>query len=162
MQDFIHTPVGSAPVEIYEDGGGLVTEYQRKALQYAFEHRRVEIRGSCRSACILALSVPDVCAAPSAVVKAHFAYEEKSRKIRRDVTDEMLGALPQNIREAIETNIQTNYTPGATLTYAELRRLGIPPCTQLKVTVKQKDPPKENALAQIFKYFKGQRPVANR
>jgi hypothetical protein len=74
MQDFLHTPLGSAPVAIIEDGGGYVTEYQRKAQQYTFEGRRVEIRGSCRSACVLALSVPDVCVAPGAVVRAHHAY----------------------------------------------------------------------------------------
>lgn len=162
MQDFIHPPAGSAPVAIYEDGGGLVTEYQRRAIQYAFENRRVEIRGSCRSACVLALSVPNVCVAPYAIVKAHYAYEEKSLKIRPDITGEMLNSLPKNIKTVLEKNMQRTYTPGSTLTYDELRQLGVPDCSSNKIAAKKPEAPKENALDQILKYFRGKRPVANR
>ena len=153
MQDFIHPPPGSAPVAIYEDGGGLVTEYQNRAFQYGLEKRRVEIHGSCRSACVLALSVPDVCVSPNAVVKAHQAYEKYSQKTREDVTHQMLDALPTKIRTVLERNIQTHYTPESTLTYTELRELGIPACQQQKAKVKVVKKQQETALAQILKFF---------
>lgn len=165
MQDFIHTPAGYAPVEIYEDGGGLVTEYQRKAIQYSLENRQVQIKGACRSACLLALSVPDVCVTPSAVVKAHHAYEEKTHKVRYDVTQQMLNSLPPKIKHALENSIEVNYTPDATLTYQELRELGVPSCSQAKPRthiVRKPEPQKENALLQILKLFPGKLPYANR
>ena len=153
MQDFLHTPPGYAPVAIYEDGGGLVTEYQRKALQYKLEGRRVEIHGSCRSACVLALSVPDVCVVQGAVVKAHHAYETYTKRVRADVTQEMLGALPQNIQSVLRSNMRTYYTDGSTLTYEELKGLGIPDCSQVKSRVAKVKKPQETALSQILKYF---------
>lgn len=153
MQDFLHTPMGSAPVAIYEDGGGLVTEYQRKALQYTLEGRRVEIHGSCRSACVLALSVPDVCVVPGAVVKAHHAYETYTKRVRADVTQEMLGALPQNIQSVLRSNMRTYYTPESTLTYEELKGLGISDCKSSKPRIAKAKKPQETALSQILRYF---------
>lgn len=153
MQDFLHTPMGSAPVAIYEDGGGIVTAYQRKAQQYTLEGRQVEIHGSCRSACILALSVPDVCVAPGAVVKAHFAYEYYTKTIREDVTQEMLRALPYNIQNVLRANIQVKYNEGSTLTYEELKGLGIADCQHHKPRVAKVKKPQETALSQIFKFF---------
>ena len=116
------------PVVIYNDGGGLVDRYISQAHQYALEKRRVEIRGSCRSACTLALSVPLVCASPGAQVKMHHAREEYSGKERRDITDQMLAELPVLIRQRLEGHIQYNYSREATLEYEDLRSLGIPDC----------------------------------
>ena len=59
MGDFTAPPPNNAPVAIYEDGGGLVKKYQEMAFQYKLEGRKVKILGSCRSACVLALSVPN-------------------------------------------------------------------------------------------------------
>lgn len=162
MQDFLHPPLGSAPVEIYEDGGGLVTEYQRKAMQYSLEGRRVEIRGSCRSACVLALSVPNVCVTDGAVVKAHYAFEADTKKPRLDITDQMLSALPVKVKSVLEKNIQPQYTPGATLTYSELRDLGISSCSRETPRIRKVEKPTESAIDQILRYFGGRRPVANR
>lgn len=153
MQDFLHTPPGSAPVAIIEDGGGYVTEYQRKAQQYTFEGRRVEIRGSCRSACVLALSVPDVCVTPGAIVKAHHAYEIHSKQVRADITHQMMSELPVKIRAALEPQIQTRYTQSSTLTYNELRALGVPDCAQVKTKPVKAQTQQETALRQIMKYF---------
>lgn len=116
------------PVVIYEDGGGLVDKYIAQAHQYALENRRVEIKGSCRSACTLALSVPSVCVAPGAVVKMHQAYEIYSGRERPDITNKMLNELPVNIRQRLEGHISRDYTAEATLTYDDLRHLGIPDC----------------------------------
>lgn len=121
------------PVVINEDGGGLVTKYLEQAHIYRFEGRRVEIRGSCRSACLLALSVPKVCVSKSAVVKAHHAYESETGVRRPDVTKKMLWELPENIRVYLDGKIQNTYTPESTLTYAELRKLDVPDCDRNNV-----------------------------
>ena len=100
MSPFLYPPPDiKQPVVIYNDGGGLVTKYFEQAYRYKMEGRRVEIRGSCRSACILALSVPNVCVSPAAEVKAHNAYEKYTGVRRPDVTEEMLAELPNNIRQ---------------------------------------------------------------
>jgi hypothetical protein len=93
MGDFTTPPPNNAPVAIYEDGGGLVTKYQQMAMQYRLEGRKVKILGSCRSACVMALSVPNVCVGPNAVVKAHQAYEADTGVRRPDVTAVMMNSL---------------------------------------------------------------------
>jgi hypothetical protein len=65
----------------------------------------------------------------------------------------MLDALPTKIRTVLERNIQTHYTPESTLTYTELRELGIPACQQQKAKVKVVKKQQETALAQILKFF---------
>jgi hypothetical protein len=128
MSDFIHPPEGNAPVAIYEDGGGLVSKYQAAAFEYNLTGRKVKILGSCRSACIYALSVKNVCVGPNAVVKAHMAYEKYTNILREDITDQMISALPQPIYERLNGNITKNYNPKTTLTYNDLISLGIPKC----------------------------------
>ncbi len=129
MSPFLHPPVDiRQPVVIISDGGGLVDDYMKAAWQYRLEKRRVEIRGSCRSACILALSVPNVCVAPGALVKAHHAYEVDTHTPRTDITDKMLAQLPVKIRTKLDGNITVNYNPNATLTYTQLVALGVPSC----------------------------------
>ena len=127
--NFLYPPTDiKQPVAIYNDGGGLVDKYIAQAHQYALEGRRVEIRGSCRSACTLALSVPSVCVSPGAQVKMHQAYELYSGKERPDITDKMLNELPANIRQRLEGHISRDYSSEATLNYSDLRSLGVPDC----------------------------------
>ena len=130
--DFTTPPPNMEPVAIYSDGGGLVDKYRTAAYQYRTEGRLVKILGPCRSACVLALSVPNVCVGPNAVVKAHHAYEQDSGKLRPDMTLAMMNELPNSIRKEIEPHIQKQYTDGATLTYSKMRSLGIPDCSQVK------------------------------
>lgn len=141
MSQFLYTPPNNAPVVIYADGGGLVNNYFDKAHQYTLEGRRVEIRGSCRSACLLALSVKNVCVGPGAVVKAHHAYEQTTGAVRSDYTDRMLSELPRAVKDRLAGKIQKNYNPAATLDYSELRALGIPACG--KPSTVATDRPKE-------------------
>jgi hypothetical protein len=136
MATFLAPPPGNSPVVITNDGGGLVNKYFEQAYAYRIQGRRVEIRGSCRSACVLALSVPDVCVSPGAVVKAHQAYEEWTGKLRPDYTEAMLDRLPPKIKTALSGKIQRNYTADSILTYDELRALGVADCGKQKVVVK--------------------------
>lgn len=142
MSEFISPPPNMQPIAIYEDGGGLVDKYRIMAAQYRLEGRQVKILGSCRSACVLALSVPNVCVGPSAIVKAHSAYEQSSGRLRPDVTASMMQDLPYNIRSKIEPNITRQYNPAATLTYRQLIGLGIPDCSKARVANPQPDPSK--------------------
>jgi len=162
MGDFIQPPPNMQPVAIYEDGGGLVSKYQAMAQQYRLEGRRVKIVGSCRSACILALSVPTTCVARGAVVKAHYAYEQNTGAIRYDVTNTMMQDLPERIRNRIEPNLGRNYNYKTTLNYNDLVGLGVPSCDQELVAVrshKVKSVPIEsksafNPFSQIVGYIR--------
>lgn len=144
MSPFLAPPPSiNQPVVIYNDGGGLVDRYIAQAHQYNIEGRRVEIRGSCRSACLLALSVKNVCVGQAAQVKAHHAYEKSSGITRPDVTETMLVELPLNIRRRLDGKIQENYTAAATLEYSDLRKLNIPDCDKTTVAT---DTPKQKTI----------------
>ena len=152
MGDFTAPPPNTAPVAIYEDGGGLVTKYQQMAWQYRLEGRKVKILGSCRSACVLALSVPNVCVGPRAVVKAHQAYERDTGVRRADVTSSMMSSLPDRIRAQLEPNLTQEYNSKTTLHYSDLVRLGVKPCdTVTIVKVKHINHPVEiNPIASLI------------
>lgn len=149
MGQFLSPPPNNAPVAIYNDGGGLVNAYQQAALSYKLQGRRVEIRGSCRSACLLALSVPNVCVSPAAQVKAHFAYEQDTGVIRHDITDEMLASLPVPIKNRLNGKITKGYNPNATLNYADLRELGVPDCSEKPKTTKIIASDKQNSSRKV-------------
>lgn len=129
MGDFIQPPPNMQPVAIYEDGGGLVSKYQAMAQQYRLEGRKIKIMGSCRSACVLALSVPTTCVAPGAVIKAHYAYELDTKIIRYDVTNRMMSDLPERIRNQLEPNLGRSYNSKTILNYKDLVSLGVPSCS---------------------------------
>lgn len=136
-------PPPVAPVAIYEDGGGLVHKYRVMAYQYRMEGRQVRILGSCRSACVLYLGVPNVCVGPKAEIKAHHAYDLKTLQLRPEITKKMMSEIPQNIAARLLPNIQREYTEGATLRYKELLKLGIKDCStmpQISQAEKHSDP----------------------
>lgn len=153
--DFTTPPPNMEPVAIYNDGGGLVDQYRVAAWRYRAEGRQVKILGSCRSACVLALSVPNVCVGPGAVVKAHHAYELGSRRLRPDITQAIMRELPDNIRGEIEPNVQKDYNDGSTLTYSEMRSLGIPDCSQVKPEKRMIAAPKPKKVKSIRVVAKG-------
>ena len=115
---FLYPPPNNAPIVITDDGGGIVEDFLNKAQQYNVEGRRVEIRGSCRSACIIALSVRNVCVAPGGTVKAHLPYEKWTGKIRMDYVQKMLDPVPYKIKTYLEGRLQKDYTSDTTLNYA--------------------------------------------
>ena len=131
-------PAITQPVVIREDGGGLVSKYMDQVHIYNAEGRRVEIRGSCRSACTMALAVKNVCVGTRAVVKWHNAYNEITGERRPDVTAKMIEPLPAKVRAYISGKVQDDYTYASILDYNELRKLGIPDCDS--GTIKAADP----------------------
>lgn len=128
MPAFLDTPPNHDPVVITEDGGGLVQKYIDAALKYALEKREVQIAGSCRSACMMALAVKNVCVWPNAEVAVHYAYDKDTGRIRKDVTDLMTSALPNNIQAHLKGKIRVDFWSGATMTADELVTLGVRRC----------------------------------
>jgi hypothetical protein len=130
MPGFLSPPPPDYPVVITQDYGGYVAEYENAAFNYREKGVRVEIRGQCRSACTLALTVPNVCVAEGAIVAWHQAYEPNTHRLRPDVTNRMLANMPPRIKQHLEGKIQASYTTEATLNYSDLRSLGIPDCNE--------------------------------
>jgi hypothetical protein len=126
------SPSSSGPVIITNDGGGVVTTYQDAVYRYNTQHRRVEIRGSCRSACTLALAVNNVCVASGAILKWHHAYNPATGAPVYSVTNDMMAMTPTKIRRLVEPNIGINYNPNATLNYQQLVALGVPDCAEFR------------------------------
>lgn len=134
MPAFLDVPPNHAPVVITEDGGGLVQKYLDQALRYALEKREVQIAGSCRSACMLALSLDRVCVWPEAEVKVHHAYDRDTGRIRYDITNLMTSVLPEKIQKRLSGNIRSEYWEGATMTGDELVSLGVKRCELTSVS----------------------------
>ena len=134
MSEFLDPPALVRPIVINNDGGGLVDKYETAVRRYTLEGREVRIKGSCRSACILSLSVPNVCVYPGAVVKAHNAYEMDTGVRRPDVTARILSSLPYRVRLKLEGQVRDQYWKGSILTGSDLIKLGIRNCGDGNVT----------------------------
>lgn len=128
MSGFLDVPPVPAAIVITDDKGGLVEKYQLAALRYNILNRRIIIDGSCRSACVLALSVRNICITPNAVVKFHHAYEQKTGILRPDVTKVMVNSLPMAVQIAVQGKITKNYNEATTLDYSKLISLGYRSC----------------------------------
>lgn len=136
MHPFLYPPpVIEQPVVIAEDNGGIVAEYQRAAAQYNNENRRVEIRGACRSACILALGVKNVCVGKGAYIQWHHAFDTYTHEPLYFVTQKMLEQIPYKIAQKVRPYISIKYNPQASLSYSQLLQLGIPDCDGYKPAV---------------------------
>lgn len=127
MGEFVNPP-DHGPIVIVEDGGGLVDKYEQAMLQYWIEKRRVEIKGSCRSACMMALAVPNVCVHRSAVVKVHQAYEPKTGIRHPEVTARMVNMMPARVKEHLSGHVTDWYNSTTTMSGTTLISLGIPEC----------------------------------
>ena len=123
------------PVIIEQDRGGLVAVYQKAVMQYNSENRRVEIRGSCNSACTLALGVKNVCVGKGAIIRWHHAYDSSTGIRRSDITREMLSQIPFKVAQRVGPYISVDYNEHTTLNYAQLLQLGIADCDGYNPTV---------------------------
>jgi hypothetical protein len=123
------------PVIVERDSGGLVSSYQKAVIQYNLENRRVEIRGSCNSACTLALGVKNVCVGKDAIIRWHHAYDQSTGIRRADITREMLSQIPFTVAQRVGPYISVDYNDHTTLNYAQLLQLGIADCDGYNPTV---------------------------
>ena len=128
MGGFTEMPPRMEPVVITYDGGGLVAQYKKAAMDYRLQGREVKIAGLCRSACVYALTVPKVCVFPGAIVSAHYATDIDEGFPREQATEAILNDLPKAIGDTLRPHIQKNFNRGSTLTADQLVKLGIKRC----------------------------------
>ncbi|MBI5012729.1 MAG: hypothetical protein HZC06_08385, partial [Methylocystis sp.] len=81
----------------YKDVGGLVSDYEALTERYRRENREVRLH-ECRSACTLALSLPNVCVYPDAKVKFHQAYNAINREVDLGVSSRLFASYPTAVQ----------------------------------------------------------------
>ncbi len=91
-----------AAVVVQKDVGGLVRAYQERTELYRAQNREVRLH-ECRSACTLALSLPNVCVYPSSLLKFHQAYNDITKEVDYGVTNELWSSYPIGVREKLGT-----------------------------------------------------------
>ncbi|MDO5632812.1 MAG: hypothetical protein Q4G22_13390 [Paracoccus sp. (in: a-proteobacteria)] len=91
------TPVraGAEPIVIRNDRGGNVMQAIARRNQLAQSGRRVEVRGYCRSACTIYITLPNACLGPGARVGFH-APRIEGTTIIPPYVDQMMGAYYRN------------------------------------------------------------------
>jgi hypothetical protein len=94
---YLSPPPNSQPVIVYKDTGGLVSDYEAQTELYRRTNREVRLH-ECRSACTLALSLPNVCVYPDAQVKFHQAYNALTRETDLGVSDKLFNSYPAQVR----------------------------------------------------------------
>ncbi|MFM8858971.1 MAG: hypothetical protein ACKOEW_02535 [Methylocystis sp.] len=94
---YLSPPPAPAPVIVYKDVGGLVTDYEAQTEQYRRENRDVRLH-ECRSACTLALSLPNVCVYPDAKVKFHQAYNAITKEVDLGVSSKLFASYPAQVQ----------------------------------------------------------------
>ncbi len=99
---YLDPPPMPAAVVVQKDVGGLVRAYQERTELYRSQNREVRLH-ECRSACTLALSLPNVCVYPSSTLKFHQAYNDITKEVDHGVTGELWSSYPQGVREKLGT-----------------------------------------------------------
>lgn len=120
---YLSPPPAPAPVVVYKDVGGLVTDYEAQTEQYRRENREVRLH-ECRSACTLALSLPNVCVYPDSKIKFHQAYNAITREVDLGISAKLFAAYPA----AVQTRLGYLTREYRILSGAELITLGMRNC----------------------------------
>ncbi|MDP2355850.1 MAG: hypothetical protein Q8M31_07275 [Beijerinckiaceae bacterium] len=132
---YLHPPPSpNLPVVVQKDLGGLVSEYRAVTELYRQQNREVRLH-ECRSACTLALSLPNVCVYPTSVLRFHSAYHRDTKQVDQSISRELLSAYPAAVRERLGNHLTRNYR---SIGGAELIGLGVRDCTK---------PPSETMIA---------------
>jgi hypothetical protein len=134
---YLSPPPSPQPVVVYKDVGGLVSDYEARTEDYRRENREVRLH-ECRSACTLALSLPNVCVYPDAKLKFHQAYNEQTREADLGVSARLFDSYPTAVRGRLGY-LTRQYK---VLSGVELIALGVRDCSQGdRVMVASKKPP---------------------
>jgi hypothetical protein len=94
---YLDPPPFPAPVVVLKDVGGFVSEYQAQTARFRQEGREVRLH-ECRSACTLALSLPNVCVYPTSLLKFHKAYNANTRAVDEGVSQELFRSYPAAVQ----------------------------------------------------------------
>jgi len=140
---YLDPPPAPAPVEVVRDIGGYVKDYREQTEIYRRENRDVRLH-ECRSACTLALSLPNVCVYPDSLIKFHQAYDETTRIVDEGVSQDLFQSYPPAVRARLGT-LTRQYQ---SLSGAELIELGIRDCREKRtILIAQSASPQERGTA---------------
>lgn len=124
---YLHPPPSpNIPVVVQRDFGGLVSEYKAMTEVYRRQNREVRLH-ECRSACTLALSLPNVCVYPHSVLRFHSAYHRDTKQVDPQISAELLSHYPPAVRERLGNHLTRHYR---SLSGQELIDLGVRDCTK--------------------------------
>jgi len=97
MVSYLVPPPNPQPVIVTKDVGGFVSEYQAATELYRATNREVRLH-ECRSACTLALSLPNVCVYRDSILKFHLAYDPRNHESNYAVSQQLFSSYPAPIR----------------------------------------------------------------
>ncbi len=120
---YLDPPPFPAPVIVMKDVGGYVSEYQARTALYRQEGREVRLH-ECRSACTMALGLPNVCVYPGSLLKFHKAYNANTRAVDEGVSQELFRSYPA----AVQARLGGLTREYRVLTGTELIALGMRNC----------------------------------
>ena len=132
---YLDPPPFPAPVIVMKDVGGLVADYQARTEQYRAEGREVRLH-ECRSACTLALGLPNVCVYPSSLLKFHKAYDWNTKVRDEAVSAQLIAAYPP----AVQARLGGLTREYRVLTGAELIALGVRDCNADQIQIARVKP----------------------
>ena len=142
---YLDPPPFPAPVIVMKDVGGFVSEYQAQTARFRQEGREVRLH-ECRSACTLALSLPNVCVYPSSLLKFHKAYNANTRAVDEGVSQELFRSYPAAVQARLGgLTREYRVLPGRELIALGMRECGQGGGTQVARAGKQ--PPAPAAAA---------------
>jgi hypothetical protein len=85
-----------------KDVGGFVADYQSQTEIYRLSGREVLLH-ECRSACTLALSLPNVCVYKDSTLKFHSAYDSRDHAINPLISQQLFDSYPAAVRVRLGT-----------------------------------------------------------
>jgi hypothetical protein len=110
-----------------KDVGGPVADYQSQTAIYRASEREVKLH-ECRSACTMALALPNVCVYPGSTLKFHLAYDPRNHQTNPEISQQLFDSYPAAVRARLGT-LTRNYK---VLSGSELIMLGIRDCNEPK------------------------------
>ncbi len=127
---YLAPPPTPAPVVVMKDVGGLVTDYQAQTELYRASNREVRLH-ECRSACTMALGLPNVCVYPDSILKFHLAYDMRNHQTDFNVSQQLFESYPAAVRARLG-GLTRDYK---VLRGSELIALGVRNCNEERVMV---------------------------
>ncbi|HWX77995.1 MAG TPA: hypothetical protein VNY32_10975, partial [Candidatus Acidoferrales bacterium] len=94
---YLQPPPMPAPVVVVKDVGGYVVDYQTQTAIYRLSRWEVKLH-ECRSACTLALSLPNVCVYPDSTLKFHLAYDPHNHEVNSQVSQQLVSSYPASVQ----------------------------------------------------------------
>jgi len=139
---YLEPPPIPAPVVVHKDVGGFVTDYEAQTAIYRITGSEVRVH-ECRSACTLALGLPNVCVYPDSILKFHLAYDPRKRQPDEGVWQQLFNSYLVAVRARLG---------GLTRAYqvlrgSELIALGIRNCNETRPIVLSAADPRKSATA---------------